>query len=142
MLKTSFARFILFDMGGVCLWVTSAVLLGLGFRTEVERLIEWLGAFGRTSALILFVLLVGWFLLKWVERRRFYRLLEKSRISPQDLRERLTRGEDLVVVDLRSELAYEEQGLRIPGAIHIPPGDFNQRIAEIPKGRPIVMYCT
>lgn len=142
MLKTSFARFVLFDLGGICLWVMSAVLLGLGFRTEVEWLIEWLAAFGRTSALILFVLLMGWFLLKWVERRRFFRLLEKSRISPQDLRERLTRGEDLVVVDLRSELAYQEQGLRIPGAIHIPPGEFNLRIGEIPKGRPIVMYCT
>jgi membrane protein DedA with SNARE-associated domain len=142
MLKTSYARFALFDLGGIALWVMSAVLLGLGFRTEVEWLIEWLGAFGRTSALILCALLVGWFLLKWVERRRFFRLLEKSRISPQDLRERLTRSEDLVVVDLRSELAYQEQGLRIPGAIHIPPGEFNLRIGEIPKGRPIVMYCT
>jgi membrane protein DedA with SNARE-associated domain len=142
MLNASYARFVLFDLGGISLWVMSAVLLGLGFRTEVEWLIEWLAAFGRTSALILSLLLAGWFLLKWVDRRRFFRLLERSRISPQDLKGRLAEGEDLVVVDLRSDLAYQQQGLRIPGAIHIPPGEFKLRNGEIPKGRPVVMYCT
>jgi len=142
MLKTSYARFVLFDLGGISLWVTSAVLLGLGFRTEVEWLIVWLAAFGKTGALILSVLLAGWFLLKWVDRQRFFRLLERSRISPQDLKGRLAQGENLVVVDLRSDLAYGEQGSRIPGAIHIPPGEFKLRHVEIPKGPPIVMYCT
>ena len=141
MLKTSYARFVLFDLGGISLWVTSAVLLGLGFRTEVQWLIGWLAAFGRTSALVLFVLLACWFLLKWVDRQRFFHLLERSRISPQHLKGLLAQGENLVVVDLRSDLAYQQQGLRIPGAIHIPPGEFKLRSGEIPKGRPVVMYC-
>lgn len=142
MLKTSYSRFLWFDFAGVTLWVMSAVLLGLGFRTEVERLVAWLAAFGKTSALIVSLLLAVWFLWKWFERRRFLRLLERSRISPQDLRERLGQGESLVVVDLRSDLAYQQEGFRIPGAIHIPPGDFHLRNEEIPKGRPVVMYCT
>lgn len=142
MLKTTFARFTLFDLGGIGFWVMSAVLLGVGFRTEVEWLIDWLAAFGRTGALILALLLAGWFLLKTVERRRLFHLLEKSRISPQGLKERLDRGEDLVVVDLRSDLAYRQEGSKVHGAIHIPPGEFNLRYTEIPKGRPIVMYCT
>jgi membrane protein DedA with SNARE-associated domain len=142
MLNTSYPRFVLFDLGGICLWVTSAVLLGLGFRAQVEWLLGWLGALGRTSALILTLLLAGWFLLRWFERRRFFQLLEKSRISPQDLKRRLAQGENLVIVDLRSDLAYQQQGSRIPGAIHIPPGEFHRRNGEIPKDRPVVMYCT
>jgi hypothetical protein len=142
MLKTAYSRFLWFDFAGVTLWVMSAVLLGLGFRTEVERLVGWLAAFGKTSALIVSLLLAVWFLWKWFERRRFLRLLERSRISPQDLRERLGQGESVVVVDLRSDLAYQQEGFRIPGAIHIPPGDFHLRNEEIPKGRPVVMYCT
>jgi len=142
MLKTAYSRFLWFDFAGVTLWVMSAVLLGLGFRTEVERLVGWLAAFGKTSALIVSLLLAGWFLWKWFERRRFLRLLEKSRISPQDLRERLGQGENLVIVDLRSDLAFQQAGFRIPGAIHIPPGEFHLRNEEIPKGRPVVMYCT
>ena len=142
MLKANFARFALFDLGGIALWIMSAVLLGLGFRAQVEWLIAWLAAFGRTGVLIFAVLLAGWFLLKWVDRRRFFRLLEKSRISPQALKERLEQGANLVVVDLRSDLAYRQEGLKVRGAIHIPPGEFELRYGEIPKGRPIVMYCT
>lgn len=142
LLKTSYASFVLFDLGGISLWVMSAVLLGIGFRTEVEWLLGWLAAFGRASALIVFVLLAGWFLLRWVERQRFFRLLERSRISPRDLRERLAKGENLVVVDLRSDLAYQQDGSKIPGAIHISPRQFNLRKGEIPKDRPVVMYCT
>jgi len=142
MLRTSYARFALFDLGGISLWIVSAVVLGLGFRNEVEWLIGWLLAFGKTSGVIVVVLLAGWLLLKWIERRRFFRTLERSRISPQDLQERLARGEDLVIVDLRSDFAYEEGGSRIPGAIHIPPRQFDLRHTEIPKGRPVVMYCT
>jgi len=142
MLQISYSRFLWFDFAGVTLWVASAALLGLGFRSEVEWVVGWLAAFGRTSALILVVLLAGWFLWKWFERRRFLHLLEKSRISPQDLRERLGQGENLVVVDLRSDLAFQHAGFRIPGAIHIPPGEFHLRNDEIPKGRPVVMYCT
>jgi len=142
MLKTTFARFTLFDLGGIGLWVISAVLLGLGFRNEVEWLIEWLAAFGRTGVLILAVLLAGWLLLKWVDRQRFFRLLDRSRISPEALKQRLEQGENLVVVDLRSDLAYRQEGLKVRGAIHIPPREFKLRYREIPKGRPVVMYCT
>jgi len=114
----------------------------LGFQTEVERVVDWRAAFGKTSALILTLLLTGWSLGKWFERRRFLRRLERSRISAQDLKDRLGQGENLVVVDLRSDLAYQQEGFRIPGAIHISPGEFDLRKFEIPKDRPVVMYCT
>jgi hypothetical protein len=108
----------------------------------VEWVIEWLAAFGRTGVLILTVLLAGWLLLKWVERRRFYRLLERSRISASDLKERLERGDAIAIVDLRSDLSYHVDGVKVFSAIWIPPQDFEERYTEIPRGRPVVMYCT
>ncbi len=142
MLKVPPLRFALFDLGGIGLWVTSAILLGVGFRSQVEWLLEWLTAFGKVSLLIIFVVLAGWFLLKWVERRRFYRLIERSRVAGPELKERLERGEDIVIVDLRSDLALQAEGSKIPGAIHIPPSQFAGRYSEIPSGKPVVMYCT
>lgn len=142
MLRTSPLRFTLFDFGGAALWSGSALLLGLAFREQVVEFIDWLSAFGRTSILILLVLLAGWILMKFVQRRRFYRRLERSRISAEDLKKRLEQGEEIVVVDLRSDLTYESDATKIPGAIHIPPGEFEARYKEIPPGRPIVMYCT
>lgn len=142
MLQVSALRFALFDLGGIGLWLVTAILLGIGFRTQVEWLLEWLSAFGSTSLWIGLVLLAGWILLKWVERRRFYRLLEKSRITVPELKERLDAGEEIVIVDLRTAFSLRLDGSRIPKAIHIPPDEFEARYAEIPPGRPVVMYCT
>jgi membrane protein DedA with SNARE-associated domain len=142
MLRISPLRFSIFDLGGIGAWVATAVLLGLGFRAQVEWLIYLLSALGRTSVVILLVALAGWLLLKWMERRRFYRSLARARISPSTLQERLARGDDLVVVDLRSDLNYQTSGVKIPGAIRIPPQEFHERHKEISSGRPVVMYCT
>ncbi|HMD83535.1 MAG TPA: VTT domain-containing protein [Terriglobia bacterium] len=142
MLKVNPLRFIAVDLAGITLWAGSAMALGWAFRTEVEWAMEWLAAFGRTGVLILAVLLAGWLLLKWVERWRFYRLLERSRIPAPELKERLDRGEPIVIVDLRSDLSYHGDGVKVASAIWIPPEDFEERYTEIPRGRPVVMYCT
>ena len=142
MLKIRALRFALFDLAGIAIWASSALALGLLFRTQVEWLLEWLQAFGKLSVIIVAILMAGWLLLKWIERRRFYQLLEKSRIAPPELKELLDRGDEIAIVDLRSDLSYREEGAKIPGAIHIPPNQFEARYKEIPPGRPVVMYCT
>ena len=142
MLKVTRVRFLVADLAGITLWAGSAIVVGRAFRTEVEWAMEWLAAFGRTGMLALGVVLAGWILLKWLERRRFYRLLERSRISPLQLRDRLKRGDPIAIVDLRSDLSYRGEGVKVAGAIWIPPEDFEDRYNEIPSGRPVVMYCT
>ena len=142
LLRLSPTCFVLFDLGGIALWVGSALVLGRAFHSQVEWLLEWLAAFGRTGIAIVMVALAGWVLLKWLERRRFYRFLERSRITASELRDMFSRGEPVVVVDLRSDLSYQVDGLKIRGAIHIPPREFAKRANEIPLGRAVVMYCT
>jgi len=142
MLKVPLLRFVALDLCGITIWAGSAMGLGRAFHTEVDWVMEWLAAFGRTGGLIVAVVLAGWLLLKAVERRRFYRLLEHSRISAPELKQRLERGEDIVIVDLRSDLSYHVDRVKISGAIWIPPADFEERFPEIPRGRPVVMYCT
>jgi membrane protein DedA with SNARE-associated domain len=142
MLKISPLRFLLFDIAGAAIWAGSAIGLGYVFRTEVMWVLTLLEAFGKLGLWIMLVLLVGWVLLKWVERRRFYSLLERSRVAATELKEMLERGENIVVVDLRSELTYRVDGLKVKGAIHIPPREFDARYKEIPPGRTVVMYCT
>ncbi len=142
MLKVTPLRFIAADLAGITLWAGSSIVLGVAFRSQVEWAMEWLAAFGRTGVLILAVALAGWLLLKWLERWRFYRLLERSRISAPELKERLDRGDPMVIVDLRSDISFRVEGVKVAGAIWIPPDDFEDRYTEIPRGRPVVMYCT
>jgi membrane protein DedA with SNARE-associated domain len=142
LLKISPLQFALFDLGGIVIWASSALALGVIFRTQVETVLIWLTAFGRVSLLIFLVLIVGWLLLKWVERRQFYKLLEKSRITPPEVKAMLDAGHEIAIVDLRSDFSFETDGVKIPGSIHIPPRNFEARYKEIPQGRPVVMYCT
>ena len=142
MLRISPQRFIPFDLGGIGLWIGSAITLGVVFRGQVEWLLKWLDALGRVGLVMVGVPFAGWVFLKWVERRRFYRLLERSRISSPELKGLLERGEHVAIIDLRSGLAYRVEAVKIPGSLHIPPEEFEARYREIPPGRPIVMYCT
>ena len=120
----------------------SAIGAGWVFQFQVVHLLEWLDTFGKLGLAILAVLAAGWLVYKWQERRRFYKILERSRISAPELKELLDRGENIVVVDLRSEMTLRVEGRKIKGAIHIAPSQFERRFKEIPSGRPIVMYCT
>lgn len=57
-----------------------------------------------------------------------------------DLYEQLKAGENVVVVDVRSDVAYE-QG-HVKGAIHLPYRDIQAKAADlIPAGAEVVVYC-
>jgi rhodanese-related sulfurtransferase len=47
---------------------------------------------------------------------------------------------DALMVDVRTERDFETA--RIADAIHIPAADFAARYQELPKDRPIYLYCT
>lgn len=61
------------------------------------------------------------------------------RISAEDLREKINRNE-VTVIDVRDQAAYM-QG-HIPGAYHMPFATVQLQMQTLPKGKPIVTYCT
>jgi hypothetical protein len=61
------------------------------------------------------------------------------RISAEDLVAKNNRGE-VTVIDVRDANSYATG--HIPGAIHIPLASVEAQLASIPKGKPIVTYCT
>ena len=62
-----------------------------------------------------------------------------EQILPADLKQRLDRGDAIVVLDVREpdELALA----RLPGAVHIPMGDIPARLHELDPDREIVVMC-
>ncbi|MBI4518351.1 MAG: rhodanese [Deltaproteobacteria bacterium] len=60
-------------------------------------------------------------------------------ISPPELKQRLDRGDDVVVLDVREP---EEVALaQVPGSIHIPLTELPGRLHELDPGREIVVLC-
>jgi hydroxyacylglutathione hydrolase len=61
-------------------------------------------------------------------------------IDPDQLAERLESGEELVVLDVRNDREFGSG--RVPGALHIPYGRLSERLAELPRDRPIAAICS
>ncbi len=60
-------------------------------------------------------------------------------MTPVDLKARLDRGDDIVVLDVREQQEY--QICRIPGSILIPLGELPQRLHELDPDATIVAQC-
>jgi hydroxyacylglutathione hydrolase len=59
-------------------------------------------------------------------------------ITPDELRDRMDSGES-AIVDVRWEAEWKAG--RIPGSVNIPLGMLEERIGELPAGRPLVVGC-
>src|SRR4030095_645621 len=60
-------------------------------------------------------------------------------VSPEQLKARLDRGDDVVVVDLRQ--AWEDNAGHIPGALSLFIEDMPLRLSELPTDVDIVLQC-
>jgi rhodanese-related sulfurtransferase len=68
--------------------------------------------------------------------------MEVTRITVDEVRERLARGEALAIVDARSAESWEKAETQIPGSFRVPPDDVAGHAASVPRGRAVVAYCT
>lgn len=59
-------------------------------------------------------------------------------ITAQDLRSKLSAGEDIQVIDIREEHEVLEVNM---GGIHIPMGEILERREELRKDVPVVIHC-
>ena len=64
-----------------------------------------------------------------------------STILASELKEKMDRGDDFLLVDCREPAEWEI--MQIPGAVLVPKGEFmnGNALAEMPNGREIVVYC-
>jgi 3-mercaptopyruvate sulfurtransferase SseA len=70
------------------------------------------------------------------------REVDVPRITAKEVKDRLDKGQAITFVDARSESAWEEAVAKIPGAIRVPPDEAQKYISDVPKGNPVVVYCT
>ena len=69
------------------------------------------------------------------------RQLLRARIDPLELKQRIDRGEHVVIVDLRTALDIQASPLGIAGARWVPPEKLDGKRHPIPPGLLVVFYC-
>ncbi len=134
-------RFLLFNGLGSLLWAAVFALAGyipakkLPIDVMLEAAAGWLLA-------LLVVALIANVIWKYVQRQRFIRSLRISRMSVQELKEAIDRGERPFVVDLRHKLEFLVNPRTVSTAVRIAPDELPMRRAELPLDREVVLYCT
>jgi rhodanese-related sulfurtransferase len=69
-------------------------------------------------------------------------MTDTLRITVDDLRKRMEKGEDFVVIDTRNPQEWAKSDVKLPEAIRVLPDQIEQDLSKIPKDKPIVAYCT
>jgi membrane protein DedA with SNARE-associated domain len=135
------ARFFLFDALGALIWSSTYLTVGYIFSDSLELLLMQGGRVGATFLALLAAACLAFLAWKFARRRRFLGELRHARITPEELRAKMERGEDVVLVDLRHLLSLEADPQLIPGAKWIDPDSLDLHAADLPRDREIVLYC-
>jgi membrane protein DedA with SNARE-associated domain/rhodanese-related sulfurtransferase len=141
-MRIGWPRFIGLSAAGGALWVGSGLAAGMLFKTQIQSVLLHLDRIGSVTGTVVAAALISYIVYKWWERRRFYKELRMARISVGDLYALMEAGEQPIVVDVRSPTARTLEPRWIPGAIHVPVDDVSRHLAELPRDREIVVYCT
>jgi membrane protein DedA with SNARE-associated domain/rhodanese-related sulfurtransferase len=134
-------RFALFDGLGALLWTAAYIGTGYIFGAQLARIVEQLSFLGRGLFAAAVAALAGYIGMKFVNRRRFLRRLRVSRITPDELKEKIDANEEVIVVDLRHSLEFEAEPETIPGAVHMDAAEMEEALEVIPRDRDIVLFC-
>jgi rhodanese-related sulfurtransferase len=69
-------------------------------------------------------------------------MADAPRITVEELKKRMDAGEDFTVIDTRNPKAWAEADTVLPEAIRVPLDELDKNLARIPRGKPVVAYCT
>jgi len=68
--------------------------------------------------------------------------MEATRVTVDEVKERMDRGEVFAFVDTRNPTAWAEADTKLPGAIRLPSDEAEQHLDQIPRDRTVITYCT
>jgi membrane protein DedA with SNARE-associated domain len=136
-------QFAALDGLGAVVWAGAWMTLGWIFSDALEAVAAGASRAGRHGLALAGLALACYVAAKYVKRRRVFLALRTARITPDELRRRLTaRDPDLAIVDTRSALDVQLVPYAIAGATWIPAEEIDRRAPELPVDREIVLYCS
>jgi membrane protein DedA with SNARE-associated domain len=131
-------HFFLTNLAGSALWIIALMLAGY-LPVEHMHVAAAVAPVIFEASLALLATNVA---VKYVQRRRFFNELYKSRITPEEVRQMLDAGAPLVILDLRHPLDSVSEPRTLPGAIRVLPEEVTSRAGTLPKDEEIILYCT
>ena len=145
--QTGLPRFLLFDALGAILWSAVYAALGYIFADRLDRVAEYIATMWKVVGLAGFAGIGIFIIFKLVRWYRFVRKFRLARITPQELRDKLSAGARLLVLDLQGGgFSQGERLAAIPGAVRIDPSQLDgymrqYRGVDLATDRGVILYC-
>jgi len=134
--------FLLYDALGSMIWALTILGTGYIFSSQIERIAERAAALGGSLAVLLVGSLVAYIAWKFVARQKFLRELRIARITPEELKQQIDAGVELLIVDLRHSMEFEADPETIPGAFRMDAKELEEKNDRLPHDREVILYCT
>ena len=143
MARTPAIQFLVFDALGAALWTAIYASLGYVFSDQLDRVADHVVRMG-TLLMLAIAAGCGFYIVRRFARWcRFLRQFSLARITPEQLRDKLNAGEDVLLIDLQGRRHAATGPMAIPGAVRINPRAREQyRDVKIPPSQEVVLYCS
>ena len=139
--RMNFLSFLFYDCLGAGVWVGVFIGFGYLFRDQIEDLMLYAQRTGIYLAFILIGILAVFLIWKYTQRRNFLHQLLTARITPEELKEKIDGGEEVVIIDVRHPMEFQADPKTLPGAFHLPLEQLNEGHQKIPRDREVIVYC-
>jgi membrane protein DedA with SNARE-associated domain len=139
--RMPFAPFLVYDGLGAGVWVGVMIGLGYAFSQQIEVLAESALRMGFILVLVLVGGLAAFISWKYAQRYKFLRQIFTARISPVELKEKMARGEELAIFDVRHSLEFQADPQMIPGAAYFPLEKWKEEDYSLLRDKEVIVYC-
>ena len=79
---------------------------------------------------------------KPIEAGKEDNLAELHRITVDEVKKKMDKGEPILFIDTRNSHDWSESDVKLPGALRIHFSELEEHLDELPRDRLIVTYCT
>lgn len=143
---TTRTQFLFFDALGATFWSGAYATLGFVFRKQLDLVAAYVGRLGVLVGILVAAGLGFYIIFKVVRLLRFLHEFRLARITPDQLRDKLSAGNDILILDVRRNGGSAEELQGIPGAVRIDPHHIERDVGAMgpveTSNRPVVIYCT
>jgi len=131
-------HYLLYNGLGTVLWVGSGIGLGYVFSNQLEQALSVAAHVGPTVGLVLLGGVIGYVIYKALHRYRMEHLV--PRLTAQQVTEKITAGEDPLIIDLRP-VGDRQEIAGIPGSLTRSLEELIAGHRDLPRDRDVILYC-
>ena len=131
------SQYLFYNGVGTVLWAGSGIGLGYIFSDQLEQAVSLFSHLGPTIVLVLLGIVGTYLAYKVLRRYRGLRLV--PRLTARQLFDRISAGEEPVIIDLRGSDGLHEPP--IPGALSRSLEEVIAKHHELPIDRDVIVYC-